>query len=355
MPVLPPARPAFRWRPWLVSGAVLAGCTAVSAALEPFFDHANIILVYMAGMIYVAQREGRAAALSVVAGSILIFDCIFVAPRWSFTPIDPQYYFTFLVMAAVGWLVSQLAETARREAGAAAEATVAVELERLRSTLLSGISHDFRTPLTTIVGSATSLLQQGHALDEAHRRALLEGLLGEAQRLHALSNNLLELTRMQQGAVQPQSEWFPADELAEEACQAVAARLEGRLLEVSITPPEAVVWGDPRLLCQALVNLLENVARHTPAGTAARIDIGIEPGGRHWWLAVQDQGPGLPPSTVAGASHQQQHPSGLGLAICAAVARLHAGELQATSRQGARLALRLPQPAGGTAPEREPT
>jgi K+-sensing histidine kinase KdpD len=343
-----------RWRQWGAAGLVLLLCTGVSAALEPHFDQANIILVYMAGTVYVAQRHGRTAALAVVAGSVLIFDCIFVAPRWSFTPIDPQYYFTFFVMAGVGWLIAHLAERARRESAAAAAAAVAVESERMRNTLLSAISHDFRTPLTTIVGSATSLLQQGHAIDEAQRRALLEGLLGEAQRLHTLSSDLLDLTRMQEGAVQPQCEWCPADELAEEALQATAQRLSRHPVTVDIDPPDLAVWGDPRLLGQAAVNLLDNLARHTPAGTAATLRIAARSAG-HWTLTLSDSGPGWPAgrplpafehSGAAGGEGRSQ--AGLGLAICAAVARLHRGRLdagRAGAAGGASVTLTLPQPA----------
>ena len=354
--------PASRWRPWAGAGLVLLLCTGVSALLEPYFDQANIILVYMAGTVYVAQRGGRRAALAVVACSVLIFDCIFVAPRWSLTPIDPQYYFTFLVMAAVGWLIAHLAERARRDSAAAAAAAVAVESERLRSTLLSGISHDFRTPLTTIVGSATSLLQQGHALDEAHRRALLEGVLGEAQRLHALSSDLLDLTAMRQGSVKPRCEWCPADELAEEALQAASQRLQGHGVTVAIDPPDLAVWGDPRLLGQALVNLLDNLARHTPAGTAATLRLAAGPGA-HWTLSLRDGGPGWPARGLdarmgrAGpAAGEGDARTGLGLSICAAVARLHGGSLETSSPgAGATVTLTLPQPAGRAMPGLELT
>jgi two-component system sensor histidine kinase KdpD len=337
---------------------VLLLCTGVSALLEPYFDQANIILVYMAGTVYVAQRGGRRAALAVVACSVLIFDCIFVAPRWSFTPIDSQYYFTFLVMAAVGWLIAHLAERARRDSAAAARAAMAVESERLRSTLLSGISHDFRTPLTTIVGSATSLLQQGHAIDEPQRRALLEAVVSEAQRLHALSSDLLDLTRMREGAVQPRCEWCPADELAEEALQAAGRRLQQHEVTVSIHPPDLAVWGDQRLLCQALLNLLDNLARHTPAGTPATLRIADQPSGR-WTLSLSDGGPGWPgrePLRLArrGGLDGGDDPgsgAGLGLSICAAVARLHGGSMEASSGPGATVTLTLPQPAGMAMPQ----
>src|SRR5205807_2357937 len=99
----------------------------------------------------------------------------------------------------------------------------------------------FRTPLTTIIGSATSLLQQDRALDAAQRSALAQSILGEARRMHAVMSDLLDLTRMEEGAVQPNCEWCPADELIEEARTAIESRLRGHVLRVQV-PPDAVVW-----------------------------------------------------------------------------------------------------------------
>jgi two-component system sensor histidine kinase KdpD len=229
------------------------------------------------------------------------------------------------------------------------DAQLEAEAERLRNTLLSGISHDFRTPLTTIVGAATSLLQQDQRIDEPRRAGLVRSIRDEAARLHALVSDLLDLTRLEEGAVQLQCEWCPADDLLQEAMDALGGRLHDHPVTLR-ADPEAIVWCDPRLVEQALVNMVDNAVRHTPAGT--RIRVAIEVDGHAWRLQVADDGPGLPPGAeqdVFRKFHRgRPEPSGggtgLGLAICAAVARVHGGSIEALNRQGACFTMTLPQP-----------
>lgn len=442
----PLAAGSAAWGPWRRGGLillVLAVSSIVCELLAPHLDTTNLALVFLAGVVYVALRLGRRAAVATVLGGIFVFDLIYVEPRWSLHPIDPQFFFTFAVMLVVGWIVAHLAgqaglqtqaaeARARREAalnrlaarlaqarsdaavgealstsvsealgvdvrllptgadGAigvepampalatgddrelfvamvnqatvalerahleqrSARAALEVETERLRNTLLAGLSHDFRTPLTTIIGSVTSLLDQGHAIGVAGRRALLTGVLGEARRLQALTSDLLDLTRMAEGAVRPNAEWCPADELVDEARAALGNRLDRHRLEVRVAD-DSVVWCDPRLIGQALVNLLDNAVRHTPAG--GRIAVTIAVAGRRWRLVVHDDGPGLPPGQEqqiftkfhrgqADADGTEGGGTGLGLAICAVVAQLHGGTITARNEAGACIEMDLPQP-----------
>jgi two-component system sensor histidine kinase KdpD len=224
------------------------------------------------------------------------------------------------------------------------------ETERLRSTLLTGISHDFRTPLTTIVGVASSLLEQDEAIDPARRKLMLDSVLAEAQRLHALMSDLLDLMRMEEGSVQPSCEWCPADELVGAARAALGARLVSHRLRVQPCG-DTLVWCDARLLEQALVNLFDNAVRYTAAGST--IDVRIEPGAEQCRIVVADDGPGLPAGRerdvflkfFRGRSEPTDGGTGMGLAICAAVARLHGGRIDARNDGGACFTLTLPQPA----------
>jgi two-component system, OmpR family, sensor histidine kinase KdpD len=282
----------------------------------------------------------------------------------AFTPEEHALLESFAQQSAVA-LERSLFE--QRSASAAIEA----ETERLRNTVLTAVSHDLRTPLTTIVGSVTSLLDQSHAINEEQRGALLRSVLAQARHLHALTSDILDLAQLQHGAVKPQMEWCPADELVEEARAAAAETLKTRLVEVHV-PENLVVWCDPRLLCQALFNLLDNAGRHTPSSAKITVTAQQADGVFHW--VVQDNGPGIAPGkesevfkkfSRAGGSEQSKHMhgasggasmststststnngTGLGLAICAAVAQLHGGSIIATSAPGARFELSLPQPA----------
>jgi len=233
----------------------------------------------------------------------------------------------------------------QRSAGALLEA----ETERLRNTLLSGISHDFRTPLTTIIGAASSLLEQDQVLDAPRRRLLLDGLLGEARRVHGSMSDLLDLTRMEEGHLRPLCEWCPVDDLVQEVREALGARLAEHRFEVQAAA-DAIVWCDPRLIVQAAVNLVDNALRHTPAGGRIELQVRVQP--LAWALSVGDDGPGLPPGQeqalfkkfARSRTETSGGGTGLGLAICAAVARLHQGRIEARNAGGACFTLSLPQP-----------
>ncbi|GAP38721.1 sensor histidine kinase [Piscinibacter sakaiensis] len=245
-----------------------------------------------------------------------------------------------------------------------AQALVEAEGERLRNTLLHGLSHDFRTPLTTLIGATSSLLEQGEQLAPPRRRQLLEGALREARRLDAITSTLLDLTRMEEGALQPRFEWCPADELMDEALTPLRPALAPFRLEERIDAG-ALVWCDPPLVARVLANLVDNAVRYTPPGGRIRIGLACRPAraagtadgaaegpGGCCEIEVADSGPGLPPgqeALVFRKFHRVQPDasvgSGLGLALCAAIARLHGGRIDARTDGGAVFTLRLPQPA----------
>jgi two-component system sensor histidine kinase KdpD len=168
--------------------------------------------------------------------------------------------------------------------------------------------------------------------------------------MNSLTSNLLDLTRMQEGAILPSLEWCPADELVEEARSALAARLEAHAISV-VMPPDAVVWCDPALVGQLLVNLIDNATRHAP-GSA--ISITVRLAAASWQLVVEDDGPGVPVGQELevfkkfsrGNSDTASNGggTGLGLAICTAVAHLHGGTLAVDAGPGARFVLTMPQP-----------
>ena len=337
-------------RGWLRAALVVALCTALAEPVSWRFDLADVSMVYLAGVAYVATRERLSVSLGAAVASSLLFNLLHVPPRWSLNPLDPSHLFTFLVLMAVGALISRLAAQAREQSRERAQAQVRAEAERLRSTLLAGISHDLRTPLTTIVGAATSLLEQGPRLDEGQRETLIRELRDEARRLHGVMSDLLDLARMEDGALQLNSEWCPADDLVAEGLQALEPRLASHRLLLDV-PADAIVWCDPRLVEQALFNLVDNALRYTPPGTEIRVTVRQAPG--TCTITVADSGPGLP---GAGGKDlfrkfQRGHAEpagsgfGLGLALCQAVARLHGGQIEGRNDGGACFTLILPQPA----------
>ena len=233
----------------------------------------------------------------------------------------------------------------------AADALVQAQTEQLRNALLSGVSHDLRTPLAVIAGASSSLLR-GHAFDEETRRQLLETISDEAHRLHRLLENILQMSRLEMGGAAANMQWNVLEEVIGSALARCRLALEGHVVRVEIPTDLPLVWVDGVLLEQVFVNLLENAARHTPPGT--EVEIQAIPDGRWLAITVRDTGPGLPAGDLdrvfekfyrGPALADAGRGSGLGLAISRAVAKVHGGTITAANRPGGgvEFLLRLPR------------
>ena len=253
-----------------------------------------------------------------------------------------------LVEACAGQLA--LALERDRLTLAAVEAESRAEAEKVRNTLLNGVSHDLRTPLAAVAGAADTLLTTPPA-DEGTRRQLLETIADEAVRLGRLLENVLQMARLEAGAVVPNRQWHVLEEVVGSALHRTRAVLAGRPVEVRVPADLPLVSVDGVLLEQVFVNLLENAARHTPPGTPVAVTAAVE--GDRVAVAVADAGPGLPPGSEArvfdkfyraSPGADAGRGSGLGLAICRAVVRAHGGAIAARNRPGggAEFTVRLP-------------
>jgi len=227
--------------------------------------------------------------------------------------------------------------------------------DQLRGTLLSAVSHDLRTPLAVITGSASTLLQTNPGLDEAMRRDLMTTILEEAERLNRLIRNLLDMTRLDSGVIRVKKEWLPLEEVVGAALQRLDAQLTGRALEVSLPPDLPLVSCDPVLIEQTLINLLENAAKYG----AGSIDVLATPTPEEVTVEVSDRGPGIPEGQEARIFEKFQRvvPEssatgvGLGLAICRAIIFAHGGRIWVQNRDGGGASFRFTLPIDGEAPK----
>jgi two-component system sensor histidine kinase KdpD len=217
------------------------------------------------------------------------------------------------------------------------EARVQGEAERLRTTLLATVSHDLRTPLAAIAGSASTLRDNSRGLSEATRAELLDSVVEEAQRLNRLIGNLLFATRLEAGAVEAQREWCSVEEIVGTAVERTGAALAGRRVGTRISPDLPLLRIDAPMIEQALINFLENAARHTPVGTP--IDIASFQDEGAVVIAVEDEGPGIAPGEertifrrFVRGSRSAGGGTGLGLAICDGILRVHGGRVWAENR-----------------------
>ncbi len=247
---------------------------------------------------------------------------------------------------------SQLALALERDELAidAAEARIEAETEAVRSSLLSSVSHDLKTPLAAIAGASSSLLE-ADSLDQSTRRQLLETVAEEARRLNRLLENLLQMSRLEAGVSDSGRQWHVLEEIVGSALHRASRDLANHEVRVFLPADLPLILVDGLLLEQVFVNLLENAARYTPRGTLITIAASMEP--RMMRIVVSDHGPGLPPGAeerifekfyrAAGTSDGGRG-SGLGLAICRAIIVAHGGRLTASTRPaaGAEFVIQLP-------------
>jgi two-component system sensor histidine kinase KdpD len=238
-------------------------------------------------------------------------------------------------------LVNQIALAIERTrlSEEAQQANVQVETERMRNAILSSVSHDLRTPLATITGAASSLAEEAGALDTATRRELSRSIYHEAERLDRLLKNLLDMMRIEAGAVRLSKEWHPIDEIV----GAALARLEGRLQEHRVVTKFRddlpLVLVDGVLLEQVIMNLVENAIKYAPQGSS--IEMSATASDREVIVEVADHGPGIPPGEETRifdkfyrAKPAREGGVGLGLTICRGIVEAHGGRIWAQNRSG---------------------
>jgi two-component system sensor histidine kinase KdpD len=239
-------------------------------------------------------------------------------------------------------------ERARRE----------VETEQLRSSLLSSVSHDLRTPLAVITGAASTLVDGAQSIDEATRLDLMTTILEESERLNRLIRNLLDMTRLESGTVKVNKEWLPLEEIVGAALNRLEGRLAGREVKIELPPSLPLIPCDAVLIEQALINLLENAAKYSDGPIEIRA--ALVPG--EALIEVADCGPGIPPGQDARIfdkfhrAVREGSPGGvgLGLAICRAIVAAHGGRIWAQNRAGGGASFSFALPIKGEAPSVAP-
>ncbi|HQD14143.1 MAG TPA: DUF4118 domain-containing protein [Ottowia sp.] len=246
----------------------------------------------------------------------------------------------------------------------AQSSTLQIESERLRNSLLSAISHDLRTPLAALVGLADTLqlAQPPLPLAQAETAAAMRQ---SARRMSALVHNLLDMARLESGAVQLRLDWLPLDEVVGSALAACGPALHERPVAVRLDDELPLLHLDAALFERVLVNLLENAIKYTAPATPIRIAAQLQ--GEVVRLTVDDDGPGFPPGREEAVFEKFERGSkematpgvGLGLGICRAIIAAHGGTIHGENRvedgriAGARLVITLPrgQPPAGDGSE----
>jgi two-component system sensor histidine kinase KdpD len=340
-------------RSYVAAILVVILCTTLNWLLSLWLAPTNLAMVYLLGVVAIAARYERGPAMACALLSVLAFDFFFVPPVLTLRMDDTQYVVTGIALLVVGVVISTLAARAR----AATQADLLAREEQLRNSLLASLSHDLRTPLAVIAGSASSLRDERARLSQAEQDQLLETLYDEAQQVSLTVSDLLEMTRLHSGRVELDRQWYPAEELVGAAIERCKRQLANHRVHTRLDPQLSLLHVDGVLIEKLLVNLLENAAKYTPAGTLVTIVGQNAPDAIV--LHVEDEGPGLPAGDeerIFDKFYRADREgavtgSGLGLSICRAIAQMHGGSISAANRPsgGAAFTVTLPaEPAPAT-------
>jgi two-component system sensor histidine kinase KdpD len=245
------------------------------------------------------------------------------------------FFWTFLDQAAI--IIERY--RLRREA-------LDVELLRrtdaLRSALVSSVSHDLRTPLSSIKAAASSLLQDDVEWSEDERHSFAVAIEREADRLNRLVGNLLDMSRIEGGALKPEKEWYPIDELIHDVLGHMQFSLQEREVKTDIPEDLPPVELDYLQIDQVLTNLVENAVRYTVAPSPIEIKVRVSQGMMS--IQIADRGPGIPEKDLerifdkfyrvsrANGGSSGVRGSGLGLSVCRGLVEAHGGQIWAENR-----------------------
>jgi two-component system, OmpR family, sensor histidine kinase KdpD len=276
-----------------------------------------------------------------------------ILPKTAIDGFEPEqfhYLEAFANQTAIAIERSFLGEATQR-------ALLKAETESLRNTLLSSISHDLRTPLSAITGAATTLLQKDVAFDRNTRAELLQTIQEEADHLNRIIKNVLDMTRLESGAIKINKEWQPLDEIVGVVLDRLGDRLNDHPVTVKLQGNLPLIPFDALLLEQVFMNLFDNAIKYSPKGTP--LELSATESFYTVTIELADHGPGIPPGEeerifekfVRGRGAGSG--VGLGLAICRTIINAHGGKIWAENRPEGGAIIRFTLSAAGLPPAQQ--
>lgn len=339
------------WRDWIILTLTISTALALSLLLQPVgADASHASLFYVLAVLVVSRYTGGylyGTLASII--SVLVVNYAFVYPYYAFDINMAGFPLTFATMFTVSITVSTLAAHLKKQE----EIRISAERERLRANLLRAVGHDLRTPLTSIIGSASAILENEDTLGEEEKHTLLLNVKSESEWMIDMVENLLSITKVG-GDPSYRIRKTPQapEEILSEVVDKVTKRFSWVQVEVMVPETWLEVPMDAMLIEQVLFNLMENSITH---GKATRIVAGVESSEQWARFSVSDNGPGLPEERFrhlqgdymqmadTGGSDKKRN-LGIGLLVCRDIVKVHGGELIARNRPegGAQVTFSLP-------------
>ena len=334
----------------LITLTILAAATVICFFLQQSVGtEAHAPLLFVLAVLFISRfTDGYGYGIFSAMAAVIAVNYIFTYPYFAFNFTITGYPLTFLVMLAVALSVSALTTQIKNQEKIRLES----EKEKMRANLLRAVSHDIRTPLTSIAGSASVILENQDALSQDKVMELVANIKEEAQWLVRMVENLLSITRMNAENAKIDKQ----EELAEEVISAAVSKFKKRFpgIETEVYVPDEIllVPMDATLIEQVLVNLLENSVIH--GRTTSRIRIQVSKQEETAVFSVEDNGEGIEESVLPvifdgnlvarGESSDNKRNMGIGLSVCKSIIKAHRGNMRAENREegGARMIFTLP-------------
>ena len=337
----------FSWRDLVITAVILFCAAGVCILLQMVASDGFASPVFVLAVLLISRlTTGYLFGLIAAVAGVVCVNFIFTYPYWEVDFTMAGYPLTFLTFLTVSVITSALTTQVRQQERLRSE----TEKEKMRANLLRSVSHDIRTPLTSIVGSTSAILENP-GLSEPERRELLEDARDEAQWLIRVVENLLSITRIGDEQARITKEAEAAEEVLGEAVRKFRRRFPDVSVSVSVPQELLLVPMDPILIEQVLSNVLENAVFH---GKASHIHLSVRQEDDFALFSVQDDGTGIPekelPTLFDGTMKHNSSSNcdgkrsmGLGLSVCMAVVRAHGGMMEARNlERGAEFSFRLP-------------
>ncbi len=339
---------------WAITAVILGTSTGIGFVFHDLkFTEANIITIYILGALLTALFTMNYICSAVFSlASVILFNFFFTEPRLSLMAYESGYPVTFAIMLLTSLITGTLAIERVKNAQEKEEIAMQVKDEQLRANLLRSISHDLRTPLTSIAGNAENLLSNFEKIDAESRQQILKDVYSDSRWLITLVENLLSITRISEGRMELHTSTYLVAEVIQEALHHVDRAGKEHEIVTDIEDEFLLAKMDARLIQQVLINLVDNAIKYTKEGSK----ISIRAYGKEKFavIEVKDNGPGIPEeqkSLVFQMFYTGEHKIvdsrrslGLGLALCESIVHAHGGEitLQDNKPQGASFSFTLP-------------
>jgi len=314
--------------PYLISVGLVFIMTLFGEFVKRKLEPTNIVMFYLLAVVIAAIWWGQGPAIVTSILSVLAFDFFLVPPYLTLGVAHLQYIFTFIAFLIVGVVVSTLASKTR-------EQVIQRQTEKLQTALLNSISHDLRTPLASITGSLTALLDNDSGLDDTTRRELLENAFEESVCLNRLVGNLLDMTRMEAGALKISRKPCELRDVLGASLEQLKEKIGSRNIRIDIPRDFPEVPMDFSFMMKVFFNLIDNALKYSSADKP--IDIKATLFKDKVKIEIKDQGFGIPKGDfkrIFDKFYRVERPqqitgTGLGLSICKGIIEAHGGEITA--------------------------